>query len=326
MTISKGVSYYGSHFPEHIEKDILEIKSLNCDHIVLAASEFDIEFYTGSVKSSIELAHKHGLKVFLDLWAYGGTFGGEAASFFVMKNPDCCQRSNQGDYLPRACFNNPTFHDFIEKTIIKCLNEFHIDGFFWDEPHFFQSKTEPIWGCSCQVCKNKFMAQFGKEMPDQISSEVIKFRNESCLIFLRKFSKLIKKIKPEIQISICCFPKAKDKHGFDWNEICKIKEIDIFGSDPYWISKNESMDYIDKVSKEVMEVANRHNKKSEIWIQLYKIPAGREDEISEAVEIAAKYKPNYISAWTFRAAQNSILSCGDWKKAWDNLQQAYKRI
>ena len=108
----KGISYYGSHFPKHIEEDILEIKENNCNYIVIAASEFDLEFYTGAVKDTVNIAHRHGLKVFLDLWAYGGTFGGEAASFFVMKNPDACQISNKGEYLPRACFNNLKFQEF----------------------------------------------------------------------------------------------------------------------------------------------------------------------------------------------------------------------
>ncbi|MDP3989994.1 MAG: family 10 glycosylhydrolase [archaeon] len=319
----KGISYYGSHFPEHIQADFKEIKEQGCDYVVLAASEYDIEFYQGSLKTMVEQAHSKGLKVFIDLWAFGGAFGGEAASFFIGRNPDSCQVSSRDEHLPRACFNQQKFQDFIEHTINFCLDYLNLDGFFWDEPHFFKSKTDESWGCYCQVCRDKFEQTYHTPMPTDLTPEVADFRNKSCLTFLQKFSKLIKQKKPNVLISICCFPKSKDKYGFDWDEICQIEEIDIFGSDPYWMTKNKDVNYVEEVTKEVVEVAKRHNKKSEIWIQLFKIPQGREDEIKQAVEYAAKQNPDYISAWTFRAAQNSVLECGDWKKSWSTLKEAY---
>jgi len=319
-----GISYYGSHFPEDIERNLEEIKKAGCNYIVFAASEFEMGFYYPSSKKLVEIVHKKGLKVFLDLWAHGRAFGGEGASFFLMYNQDVSQISNKNKIIPRACFNNEKFRKFIEASIKKGM-ALGIDGFFWDEPHFqvFQNKEE--FTCFCNSCKKKFKKQYNKDIPNTLTEEFKEFKENSILEFLKEYSELIKKTNKNVLISICVFPQNKDE-SVSWNKICSIKEIDIFGSNPYWLRREKNVNYVRNVTKQVVSITKKYKKMSEIWIQLYKIPKGKEEEISKAIKLVYKEHPDYISAWTFRAGAESTLQCDDWKKCWSKLNESYKKI
>jgi hypothetical protein len=162
-------------------------------------------------------------------------------------------------------------------------------------------------------------------MPNELTEEILKFRADSLIKFLSEFSRLIKEKNKNILVSICVFPQERDPN-LSWDDICSISGLDIFGSDPYWQRRGEKVEYVRKVTKQVVDVAKKHGKKSEIWIQCYKIPSGMGREIKQAVKLAASENPDYISAWTFRCGAFSVLSCENWEKCWKNLSEEYKEI
>lgn len=325
--MEKGVSYYGSHFLGHIDSDIKEIKESGCTYIVLAASEFDLGFYFPATKEVVNAAHRNGLKVFLDFWAHGGAFGGEAASFFVAENPGACQITNEGRKVMKACFNNPAFVEFMKSQVHKCCTELDIDGIFWDEPFFFPFffpfGEDNSWACTCKHCKTAFREKYGFEMPLELTDEVRDFRIMSSIRFIEELSKYVKNIRPDILVTVCQIPQNRKY----WPQICEIAEVDIISTDPYWTFGDIKVTpYVLDISNELKEIAAKYGKKSEVWVQLFSIPKGTEGNISEAIDLVKKSGVDFISAWTFRAAQNSVLECGDWQKAWTCLKEGYQKI
>ena len=66
-----GVSYYGLSYPEHAKKDFEEMIAHNCNAVVLALTEFDIDFWFPNIIEIAKVAKGLGMKVYLDTWGIG---------------------------------------------------------------------------------------------------------------------------------------------------------------------------------------------------------------------------------------------------------------
>src|SRR6185312_7428970 len=101
-----GVSYYGLSYPEHAARDFSEMIEHNCNAVILALSEFDIDFWFPNIITIARTARDMGLKVYLDPWGIGKWFGGEPPSIFLNNNPGNRQASAfTNEPLNAACFN-----------------------------------------------------------------------------------------------------------------------------------------------------------------------------------------------------------------------------
>ena len=125
------VSYYGISYPENTEKDFREIASHGCNTVILAITEFDMDFWFPSINPVIKKAKEAGLKVILDPWGIGKYFGGEQVSLFLQNNIHNRQVSAvTGEALPHACFNTNSFRDYFRRICLKLARETEADGFF----------------------------------------------------------------------------------------------------------------------------------------------------------------------------------------------------
>ena len=131
-----GVSYYGISHVEHARRDFQEMLDHNCTAVLLALSEFDIDFWRKSIVEVVEAGKEVGLTVYLDTWGIGKWFGGEPPSLFLTNNPGNRQVSAlTGEPLPAACFNSPAFREYFFELCERLARDVDADGFFWDEPH-----------------------------------------------------------------------------------------------------------------------------------------------------------------------------------------------
>lgn len=80
------VSYYGLNYEEHAKKDFEEMIEHGCDTVILAITEFDMDFWFPNINNIVKTAHKAGLRVLADLWGIGKYFGGEQVSLFLQNN------------------------------------------------------------------------------------------------------------------------------------------------------------------------------------------------------------------------------------------------
>ena len=70
------VSYYGLNYVEHAEKDFQEMIDHGVDTVLLAITEFDMDFWFPNLNNIIKTAHDVGLRCIADLWGIGKFFGG----------------------------------------------------------------------------------------------------------------------------------------------------------------------------------------------------------------------------------------------------------
>ena len=77
------ISYYGLGYVEHAEADFKEMVEHGCDTVILAISEFDMDFWFPNINAIVKKAHELGLRVLADTWGIGTYFGGAQAGLFL---------------------------------------------------------------------------------------------------------------------------------------------------------------------------------------------------------------------------------------------------
>ena len=65
------VSCYGINYAEHAAADFKEMAEHGCDTVILAITEFDIDFWFPNINSIVKAAHDAGLRVLADTWGIG---------------------------------------------------------------------------------------------------------------------------------------------------------------------------------------------------------------------------------------------------------------
>jgi len=145
MIPERGVSYYGVAYPDRAFGDFDEMLEHGCNAVLLAVSEFDWWFWRRNVADLVSAARDRGLRAYVDLWGWGKTLAGEPPSLFLMRDVKHRQRAASGSYYNAICFNHLGFREFLVQSMEKIATEAEVDGFFWDEPHYANSRAHDIW-------------------------------------------------------------------------------------------------------------------------------------------------------------------------------------
>lgn len=188
-----------------------------CDTVILAITEFDVDFWFPNINPIVKKAHEMGLRVLADTWGIGKYFGGEQISLFLQNNTEHRQVSAYtGEKLNAACFNSQSFRDYFNGICLKLARETEVDGFFWDEPHY--ALPEGLinggghdWTCRCNECMKKFKDYYGYEMPRIANDDVRSFRWREALFTLSDVSRRIKEVNPNLEIT-CCVHATLDSY------------------------------------------------------------------------------------------------------------------
>jgi hypothetical protein len=326
--LETGVSYYGNRILKHAAEDMKEIKRNSCTYVVHAFSEEDLHFYKKTMNEIVKASHDEGLSVHLDPWAVGGLFGGEAFSKFVMEHREACQTDNRGRLLARACPNHPAFREYLRSWTETALS-FNPDCIFWDEPHFpmFPEK-EKRWACRCPVCREKFRQRMGKEMGDDLDSEVTQFCQDSMIELLKETAGMAG--QAGVKNSICFLPREEyNSATYDWDEYAALGPMDLIGTDPYWTSLNESVEEcVPRLSKRIHDLGVKHKKEGQIWIQNIMIRAGEEGRVVRAMDLAYEQGIRNMAAWCFHGGSmlGNDSRCDDPDRVWELLGNKYREF
>lgn len=323
-----GTSYFGNRMLDHYLSDLKDMKEHHCNSVLHCFSENDYFFYKDSMKDIVAASHDAGLEVYIDPWAVGGVFGGEADWRWVPKNLETSQIRMDGKILGIACPNQPKFREFMKDWIRTALDT-GADIAFWDEPHFYLpgwcGDPRDYWACRCNVCQEMYQAQFGEPLPLVKTPEVKQFQAESLYNFLREMCITVKEYKPHVRNCICLLPYRDTLET--WERFASIPELDIIGTDPYWLWGGDPEEMVRFFSERIMECAGKHNKEGQIWIQGFKIVKGKEEEVSKAIQTAYDCGIRNICTWAYRACgQMSHLRCDDSPKVWDIIGSSYKNL
>ncbi|MBN2291241.1 MAG: hypothetical protein JXM70_02385 [Pirellulales bacterium] len=334
-----GVSYYGISYVEHARRDFQEMIDHNCTAVLLALSEFDLDFRKPAIKEIAQAGREMGLTVYLDTWGIGKWFGGEPPSLFLTNNVGNRQVSAFSDEpLPAACFNTTAFREYFFEQCDWLAKEVDADGFFWDEPHFALPKgyasitggAGDDWACRCPFCRKQFEAQYGYDMPRQLTMEVKRFRHDRALDILETVSRRIKAIRENSKI-ICCVHATlgtyyvTENRGYDnWDKVARSDACDVFSSTI--LSYQLPRDFFRSITKRTIEVAKRNGVGNQRWIMGYYQQPENLDEIVDLAKLYADLGTESLFAWTYRGGHGTVLAAPRALELWDAVGRAYGEV
>jgi len=333
------VSYYGWN---RIEQACIDFKNMvdhGCDTVILAITEFDMDFWFPSLNMIINEAHKMGLRCIADLWGIGKYFGGEQVSLFLQNNIHHRQVSAYtGEVLNAACFLTNAFRDYFNKLCVKIAKETDIDGFFWDEPHYAYPKSYASitggvgddWACRCPECMKKFYDYYGYEMPRFMNDDVKIFRWREALKTLSDASRLIKEINKNLEITCCVHATLNtyyvtELRGYDqWEDVAACPYFDVFSTTIIKWSLPES--FFRDITERTVRIAKKYGKESERWLMGYFEQPEDFGQIARVVDLYANAGVDRLATWTYKGGLGTSLAAKDPIRLWDEIGKNYRRV
>ncbi len=327
--VSTGIVYFGNRDPYHYISDLEEILTHHCNLVIHTVSEQDLEFYHKSLAELFDISKKAGLTVFAHPWGVGQIFDGYAISKFVLEHKESWQMLSNFKSVPAACMNNPEFKAFLQQWIDQVV-ELGADGIVWENPHYYILKSEKKmlqWGCWCSYCKNLYLQKFHHRLPRGIGEEINLLNEYTIINFLKELCDYAKE-KNLINI-VCLSPtNANNLSMSSWHQVSEIHTLDIVAAKAYWYYSQFKLDsFVKGVAKKVNNLCENHGKKSQIWIQNFKILAGEEKQVERAIEICMDEKIDSLVGWSYYGSRAiSSLRCQNPKAVWDVLGIMFKRF
>ena len=333
------ISYYGFNYVEHAEKDFKEMLEHGCDTVILAITEFDMDFWFPNINNIVKKAHDMGLRVLADPWGIGKFFGGEQVSLFLQNNINNRQVSAYtGEVLNAACFNTNSFIDYFQRICIKLALNTEVDGFFWDEPHYAIPKSYASitggagddWACRCNVCMKKFENYYGYEMPKFMNDDVKQFRWREALFILSDTSRKLKEINSNLEITCCVHATLNtyyvtELRGYDnWEMVAACPYFDVFSTTI--IDWDLPEDFFRNVTERTVALAKKYGKQSERWLMGYNKCPKDFSQIDKVVDMYVDLGVDRLGTWTYRGGLGTSVAAPEPIKLWDKIGENYRRV
>ena len=177
--------------------------------------------YGDQLKSCIQAAHKNGLKV--HVWKVCWNLGNLPEEVIrALEKEGRLQQSDTGKTLSWLCPSHPENVAMELKAISELITRYHIDGVHLDYVRYPGKNA-----CYCPMCKQQFEQWMGRKIanwPDSVKKgklqdSYIAWRSSQMTDFVRSAHHIIKKLKPDIQVSVAVYPDypaCKKTLGQDW--------------------------------------------------------------------------------------------------------------
>ncbi|MDD6994755.1 MAG: hypothetical protein SPH68_06960 [Candidatus Borkfalkiaceae bacterium] len=333
------VSYYGLGYTEQAERDFREMKEHGCDTVILAVTEFDLDFWFPNLNNIVKKAHEIGLRAIADPWGIGKYFGGEQVSLFLQNNIHNRQVSAFTDeVLNFACFNTSSFRDYFKNFCLKIAQNTEVDGFFWDEPHYAYPKSYASitggagddWSCRCPVCKKKFLDYYGYEMPRMMNDDVKQFRWREAMVILTETSKALKEYNPKLEITCCVHATMNtyyvtELRGYDnWDLVASCPYFDVFSTTI--ISWDLPEKFFIDITERTVKTARKYNKQSERWIMGYNKSPKDLAQVDRVVSLYENMGVDRLATWTYRGGYGTVVQAENPLQLWDRIGENYNRV
>jgi len=305
-----GTSYFGVRNRTHGGEDLDRFAAAGLNAVLHTYSERDRRYYEGTMTDIVEASAERGLTTYVNPWAVGRVFGGEALSEFVGRNPDVRQVTGAGEPVYAACFNNPDFRAFMREWTRSAAG-LGPDYLFWDEPHWFlpawsdQSFPEDTWACRCDHCQAAFEEAHGSEMPRENTEEVRAFKQDSLLAFLREMMAVAS--DAGAANAVCLLPSVDADHGLaDWETLAREPDLDVLSTDPYWAAFDEpdAAAFVGRFAERVATLADRHDLRSQIWIQGFRLGPDSTEDVRAATRAAIDAGVDSVFMWGYDACES----------------------
>jgi hypothetical protein len=256
-------------------------------------------------------------------------FGGESASYAVGEHPEACQRASDGRFLPALCPRQPVFGALIERWIDAAAAAGG-EVVQWDELHLalpYRTGVEP-WSCRCDACQSAFKERFGEAMPRTATPEVVAFLDD---LMTETLGWMVSRARERgLESSIVLLADE----GYDpamWRAVASLPGVRYFGTTAFWlfygIPKTEIEPYLSLWSGRILEATAGTVAEPMGWVQAFGVPAGREAEVEQAIEIMSNARVTTIAVWSYLACvAMSGLAPDDPAATWDAVVRGFRRI
>jgi len=322
------VAYHGCPYPRHVEGDLREVVEAGFTSITLCVNEYEWPNMVRVKRLIVDRAHDLGLRVFVDVHGFGFFVPGHF-SIAVPKNPGWWEVDSVGRPYPlRGCPNSPGYLEWLKQQVRGIVERLKPDGVFWDEPSLIVPEDWPkSWTCRCENCRRVFRGEYGHDMPDELTQEVKEFRQNSVFRLLSELIEEVRRLDGGLTNILCLMPEHTGMHGiYSWEPVLSLKGLDVFSTDPYWIWGRRSFDWFTEWVEKALSVSKRAGLKTQIWVELIKVPRGREADVYRSVVKAVELGADAVATWSFRAEEGSEYSCEDPEAAWKAMVEAVKKI
>ena len=328
-TLKTGVAYHGNRMPSHVKEDMRNIAKADMDIVVHMFSHTDWDRHKNIMKDIFKITEDAGMEVWVDNWGLGGPPGDK--SHFLAYHPEAHMYYSNGDMIPTyACLNSPEFRKFV-KDWVNTVAEIGGKSIFWDEPNIprktVQGTDNKLFGCACPRCKKLFEERFNRPMPLYADPDVEEFRTSTILDYLKDITEYSSSLG--IYNSVCVMLGASHGISLDTiDRICSLPTINNIGSDPYWYPRTDidPYEFVYNGTKKNLDVSNQFKKDHNIWIQSYRVPKGREEEIILATEAAYDAGARTILAWGYMGSESNNYAAENPERTWDATVEAMKRV
>ena len=337
-----GAAYHGNRMLSHAIEDMNEMAREDMDIVVHMLSHNDWERHDKVMADIFKASEDAGLEVWVDNWGIGGSPGDKC--HFLAYHPEAHSYYGDGKMHPsQICLNAPAYRQFCKDWIeeVKSIGGKKV---FWDEPWIpanqVEGSDERYSGCTCPTCRKLFEERYNKPMPIIIDEDVAAFRNDTLVDYHEFVAGYAKSVG--IESSICLMPhqlsggvnRNTTRHEkmmeISVDRLCSIESVDDIGTDPYWYGDKDCVgNPYEKVynnSKVCVDIANKHGKKHNIWVQGYNAPRGREEEIITATEAIYDAGARTILSWGFHASESNNYRSQNPIKSWAMTVEGFRRI
>lgn len=311
-----GVSYIPAHLPEHIETDMRQLAAMGCTEVLFALQENHIHTLTGALRFGAQIARARGLRPYAVIWGFANTFGGGRMSKLLFDDPDLWCRSEDGTPYAQACLNNPALSKRFAEITALCRHHGY-EGMFVDEP------TEQE--CFCSYCLDRFADLVGRDLQASRGTlEYASFRTETVRDYTAAACRGVKDVDARLRTITCVMPRDREA----WTDVAAIPELDVFGTDPYWLLSGGRMLLEQAIEDaiEVRDICAQQGKLSQIWLNAWAIPAGREKEIYIGGHALAEAGCDSLYTWSYRGGLGTNEECDDPERAWSSVVRLYREL
>jgi N-acetylmuramic acid 6-phosphate etherase len=318
-----GSSYFGVRIPRHVRADMADLATRGYTGVLHTFSENDFAYYRDTMAELVAISHAAGLSVLASPWGLGRTFGGEAESRWVAFHPEECQVLDDGRRVAAACLNSSAYRDFCKEWADWVL-ECGVDSVFWDEPAWVVPIHVGVddaarWTCRCERCAERF----GGPVPGELTTQVVRFREESVVGFLREVTDHV--AARGGSNAICLLPSTEGAQGLaDWDEVASLPGLDTLVTDPYWKHWDGSAEeFVRRFARLLRETADRHEVAAQLWVPSFGLTGEDIPDLEAAIAAAREEGVDDLWTWGYDACRHMThLATPDSALVWEAASAA----
>ena len=152
----------------------------------------------------------------------------------------------------------------------------------------------------CPYCRERFAALYAGAdlLTERDPARLRHFQAQTVIGYTAALCRGVKALDPLLQTITCIMPH--DRACFEG--VAAIPELDVLGTDPYWLLPGSTMTIEQAVADAelIQRTCAVGGKASQIWLNAWKIPAGREGEVYTGGLRLAAVGCDALYTWSYR--------------------------